>query len=689
MTTRNNSKVRNIGIIAHVDAGKTTLTERLLYYSGGSHKLGDVDNGNTVTDFSPEERKRGITIGSAAVTLGWKGYDITIIDTPGHIDFNIEVNRSLRVLDGAVVVFDAVSGVEPQTETNWHLADQYQVPRLALVNKMDRVGADFYRVIDEIEQRLNVDTMVLQIPVGNEANFSGVIDLVSMRYLCWEPPGQRTGLGNCSEKEIPEQMQEKAQAYRDKLLDKASLYDDEILENLIDGEAVSEQKLMEAIRKAALANEHIPILCASAFKKIGVQPVLDAMCSFLPAPEDLASIELESSDNAEKLEVARSSDEAFFALTFKTLNDKHGSLAFVRVYSGQAKVGDMVTNPRTGKRERLGRLYRIEADKRHALDNIKAGDIAAVQGFKDCKTEETLTDHQQSWILESISVPKPVLEMVVEAKSLDQQDLLVESLRKLTNEDPSLQLKSTLAGEILLSGMGELHLEIVMSRLANEYSLEVRLGKPQVAFRETLSKSVEVRHTLKKQKGGPGQFAEIVLRLEPLDKPDSSDCIEFESRVVGTNVSREYIPAVEKGIQQAAQSGVLKGFPCGGFKAILLDGREHSQDSSALAFETAAKEAFREAAINAGPLLLEPIMSVEVSMPGQCIGDVAGDVSRRRGIVTEHKQRGTQTVLDAEVPLAEMFGYIGSLRSLTSGRANFSMAFSHYESVPGNRIYNA
>ncbi len=676
------SRNRNIGIIAHVDAGKTTLTERLLFFSGMSHKMGDVDSGNTITDFTEEERKRGITIGSAAVTVRWKDHNITIIDTPGHIDFNIEVKRALRVLDGAVVVFDAVAGVEPQSETNWRLADQYSVPRIALINKMDRIGADFHKTVQEIEKRLGSEALVLQLPVGIESDFHGVIDLISMQYHFW-PTDE-----NLSEQErqegvllaIPDNLLDEARQYREQLLDKISLVNDRVLENLVEGREVSKQLIIEAVRQATIQENQVPVLCGSAYKRVAVHPVLDALCNYLPAPEDLVKVGAENSKQGNNLEVPRSKDNDFLALAFKKVADHHGTLTFIRVYSGQLQAGEKARNGRTDKQERLGRIFRVEADKRVPVEAISAGDIVAVLGLKDVQTGDTLTTSKMPIVLESIAVPAPVIEMTIESRSPKQQEHLLDALKQMTDEDPSLHLTVSETGETLLSGMGELHLEVALSRLSNDFDVDVRVGQPRVSYRETLTAPVETGFTFIRQRGGAGQFAEVSMRFEPLE-PGQYEKIDFENRVTGNNLSKEYIPAVESGIRMAAKSGVLQGYVCGGFKAILLDGSEHPQDSSTIAFEIAGTEIFRKAAAMAEPKLMEPVMSLEIVTPQEYVGDCIGDISRRKGLVKQQQQRGNSVVIHAEAPLSSMFGYIGDLRSFTSGRGSYSMEFSHYDLV--------
>ncbi len=663
-------KLRNIGVIAHVDAGKTTLTERILFVTGAIHKSGDVDRGNTTTDSDAQEKARGITIGSAAITVGWRDHRINIIDTPGHIDFNIEVNRSLRVLDGAVVVFDAVAGVEPQSETNWRLADKYHVPRLCVVNKMDRVGANFYRVVDMIRERLNTQPLVTQIPVGAENDYEGLIDLVSSTMHRWDDGKRRV----CP---VPAALSSELNDYRNRLLATLADHDLAFMERYIDGLAMDEAFIRETIRRVTLEGEVVPVLCASAYKFKGVESLLDSVVDYLPSPTDIPSIHAESLSGEVKT-VATNTDAPFSALAFKEKNDKHGSLTYLRVYSGRLERGASVLNANTGQKERIGNVYEMRADKKVAKTQLQAGDIVAVQGFKTVKTGHSLCDQQSEIRFESIVVPKPVIDVAVEAARLQDQNTLSDALRAVVNEDPSLRLSSNISGQTLLSGMGELHLDVALRRLKDDYNLEVRQGKPEVAYRETLTETVEVQHLLKKQTGGPGQYARFTLRVEPLDE----DEIVFESLIVGGKISKEYIASVEKGIKAAARNGVLAGYPCGGFRVTLVDGDEHENDSSQLAFETAAREAFQKAGRLAAPRLLEPIMQVEVTTPQQYVGDCIGDINRRRGVVTQQEYRGNDTVITAVVPLARMFGYIGDLRTLSAGRAGYSMRLERYALLP-------
>ena len=658
--------LRNIGVIAHVDAGKTTTTERILFYTGESHRVGEVHDGTTTMDFDPQERQRGITINSAATTVFWRGAQINLIDTPGHIDFNIEVNRSLRVLDGAVVVFDGVAGVEPQTETNWRLADKYQVPRLAFINKLDRVGADFDRVVRMIEQRLGVKTAVLHWPIGSEHDFKGVIDLLNMRALLWlgahaGDPVQIT--------EVPEELLAPALAARARLIEAAVEQDEQALATYVRGEDVAVELLQACVRHGTLSGAFVPVLAGSAFKNKGVEPLLDAVVDYLPSPSERQGASV---------------GDHLSALAFKLVEGEHGSMVFVRVYAGRLRAGDTVLNANTGKRERVSRLYEVHADKRIERAEIGAGDIAAIVGLKDTLTGHTLCDPAHPVVLESIVVPEPVIDIAVEPKSQADQQGLSTALQMLAREDPSLRVRQDAeSGQVILSGMGELQLEVTLENLRSRHGVNVSTGRPQVAYRETITKAFEVTHVHKKQSGGPGQFAEVTLRLVPLPRGEG---IQFENLVTGGAVPREFIPAVEAGVRRAALSGVVAGHASVDLKATLLDGSFHEKDSSSMAFELAAAAAFREAAAQAGPIVLEPVMAVEVLTPADHLGDVIGDLSRRRGHVRSQDARGPASVIDAHVPLSEMFGYIGQLRALSSGRAQYSMQFDHYDAVPARRV---
>ena len=660
-----NAQLRNLGVIAHVDAGKTTTTERILFYTGESHRIGEVHNGTAHMDFDPQEQKRGITINSAAVTVHWKGTQLNLIDTPGHIDFNIEVNRSLRVLDGAVVVFDGVAGVEPQTETNWRLADKYRVPRIAFINKLDRVGADFHRVVAMMQERLGVRVVPLQIPIGAEGDFRGVVDLLSLRARIWDKDDASAPY---READVPADLLEQAVRSRARLVEAAVEQDETALQAYVNGEEIAVDLLRAAIRKGVLAGAFVPALAGSAFKNRGVEPLLDAVVDYLPSPDDIVR---EGSETAV---------DPFKALAFKIVTDDHGAKVFVRVYAGRLARGDVVLNTSTGKTERVSRLYEVHADKHIERDELVAGDIAAIVGLKDTLTGHTLSDPAHPVVLEEISVPEPVIHVAIEPKASADQQGLSKALQSLLREDPSLRLQHDAeSGQTILSGMGELQLEVSIEKLRARHGVNVSVGRPQVAYRETISQSVEVHHVHKKQTGGPGQFAEVRLLLEPLPRGEG---IRFENRIVGGAVPREFIPAVEAGIRRAALAGVVAGFPAVDFVATLVDGSFHERDSSTLAFELAAMAAFREAFAKAGPQVLEPVMAVEVITPADYLGDAIGDLNRRRGVVRGQGQRGNAATVEAEVPLKEMFGYIGSLRALSSGRAQYSMQLDHYGVVP-------
>ncbi len=664
--------VRNLGVIAHVDAGKTTTTERILFYTGQSHRIGDVNDGTTRMDFDPQERKRGITINSAAVSVPWKGTQLNLIDTPGHIDFNIEVNRSLRVLDGAVVVFDGVAGVEPQTETNWRLADKYRVPRIAFINKLDRVGADFLRVVAMMEERLGATVLPLQLPIGAEAGFRGVVDLITMKALVWERDDARAPY---VESDVPPEMLEQAQAHRTRLLDTVLEQDDALLAAYLDGVTLSPAAIRQCVRRGVLSGSWVPALAGSAYRNRGVEPLLDAVVDYLPAPEDVRREDVDAASS-----LASDPDGPFAALAFKVAADGHGTMVFVRVYRGRLRRGDAVLDATTGRMERAGRLYEVHADQRVEREEIRAGDIAAVIGLKDTLTGHTLCDPRSPLHLEEISIPEPVIEVAIEPRTREDVAPLSKALQSMLREDPSLRMRHDAeTGQTLLSGMGELQLEVAVEKLRAQHGVEVQVGRPQVAYRETLAEVVEVHHIHKKQTGGPGQFAEVRLRFEPLARGEG---VRFESRIVGGAIPREFIPAVEAGIRRAALQGVIAGFPCVDFQATLLDGGFHERDSSALAFELAAAAAAREAFAKADPQLLEPVMAVEVVTPAESLGDCIGDLNRRRGLVRGQSLRGTAVVIDAQVPLSEMFGYIGQLRALSSGRASFSMQFEQHALAP-------
>ena len=661
-----NNKLRNIGIIAHVDAGKTTTTERILYYTGENHRVGEVHNGAATMDFDPQEQARGITINSAATTVFWQDHQINVIDTPGHIDFNIEVNRSLRVLDGAVVVFDGVAGVEPQTETNWRLADKYAVPRMAFINKLDRTGADFYRVVEMIRERLGVTPLVLQLPIGAEGEFSGLVDVLRGVALTW-PAGDKPGKVETTA--VPPAMAALLQSWRARLIEAVVEQDDDLVAAWLDGVEPSVEQLQASIRKGTIAGAFVPVLAGSAFKNKGVEPLLDAVVSYLPAPQD---VPVRAEENIEA-----DPQGPLAALAFKVTHDDHGALTFVRVYRGTLKVGDVILNG--DEKERVSRLYEMHADRKVERTEVAAGAIVALAGLKHTITGDTLSALGHPLVLERIEAPEPVIDVAVEPRTQADQQNMMKGLQALLSEDPSLRLRQDHeAGQTILSGMGELQLEVALEKLRSRFRVEVQIGQPQVAMRETVATAAEVRYVHKKQSGGPGQFAEVELKVEPLPRGEG---LVFESTIAGGAIPREFIPAVEQGVRRTARSGVVAGFPVVDVKVTLLDGRFHEKDSSQLSFELAGAAALKQALQQARPQLLEPVMAVEVVTPADYLGDVIGDINRRRGQVREQNTRGSSTVLSAEVPLKAMFGYIGQLRALSSGRASFSMQFDHYAVV--------
>ncbi|ABI62237.1 elongation factor G [Granulibacter bethesdensis] len=683
MSTPSLEKIRNIGITAHIDAGKTTTTERILYYTGVSHKIGEVHDGNTTTDYMEQERERGITITSAAVTCEWKDHRINIIDTPGHIDFNIEVNRSLRVLDGAVFIIEGVAGVQPQSETNWRLADRYNVPRVIFINKLDRTGADFYRAFDTLKEKLDIVALPLQLPIGAEDQFLGVVDLVEMKAIIWE--GGELG-AKFHDEPIPAELAEKAAEYRQNLLDTALAVDDAAMEEYFEKGDVDVATLKRAIKRGTIDGTFRPVLCGTAFKNKGVQPLLDSVIDYLPAPTDLPGIKVAAEEGedeaADRRRIPAKTDAPFSGLAFKIINDKYGTLTFVRVYSGVLRSGDSVLNTTKGHKERIGRIFQMHADKRAEIKEVFAGDIAAFVGLKDTGTGDTLASQDDPVVLERMAFPVPVIDISVEPKTKEAVEKMTLGLQKLAGEDPSLRLRTDQeTGQTILSGMGELHLDIIIDRLRREYNVDCNIGAPQVAYRETISKSHTEVYTHKKQSGGSGQFAEVKIIFEPLERNEG---IVFENKVVGGSVPKEYIPAVDKGIRVQAETGVLAGFPTVDFKFSLIDGKYHDVDSSALAFEIAGKACFREGMKKAGPQILEPIMDVEVTTPQDHVGDVVGDLNRRRGMIQNQESSGSTVLVRAQVPLKEMFGYISHLRSMTKGRASFTMQFHHYDPVPRN-----
>ncbi|WNO10869.1 elongation factor G [Teredinibacter sp. KSP-S5-2] len=669
-----NLNLRNIGIIAHVDAGKTTLTERVLFYAGETHSMGDVHDGNTRTDSSVQERQMGITIGSAAVNVNWNNHRINIIDTPGHIDFNIEVKRSLRVLDGAVVVFDSVAGVEPQSETNWRLADQYGVPRICLVNKMDRTGADYFSVVNAIQKQLGAQPLVTQLPIGSEAEFKGMVDLASKQAYIWKE--------ECTSAEtinIPAELEASVEHYREALLYELAEHDQSVMEAILNEEEITEIQIRTAIRKGTIEGKFVPVLCASAYKNKGVELLLNAVVDYLPSPKERQVIEAKT-QNSEQVILKVDINEDFCALAFKVTTDKHGTLTYLRVYSGELEAGEKVVNASHNKTERIGRMFVMQANQKQPVDTIQAGDIVAVQGLKHTSTGDTLCNENCVVQLETITASKPVIELAVEAKNKAEQTKLTDALRQITKEDPSLHFSTNNSQEMILAGMGELHLEVVLKRLDTDFGVQAKTGKPQVAWQEAFTQNTEINVRYKKQDGGPGQFAEVNLVFEVID----NNQIEFENRITGGAIPNEFIGSVEKGIRSAAQSGVLGGYPCSGFNAILLDGSYHAQDSSQLAFEIAGTKAFQQAAQKAACTLLEPVMKVEIVLPQEHVGDCIGDLVRRRSEILEQTHRGNSVVIQARAPLANMFGYIGDLRSLSAGRGNFSMVFDQYQQVPAN-----
>ena len=671
---------RNIGICAHIDAGKTTTTERILYYTGKSHKIGEVHEGAATMDWMEQEQERGITITSAATTCYWNNHRINIIDTPGHVDFTIEVERSMRVLDGAVTVFDSVAGVEPQSETVWRQADKYKVPRICFVNKMDRIGANFQRCVDMMIDRLGTVPLVIQLPIGSEDKYEGLVDLVKMKEVIWK--GEELG-AKYDYVDIRPELQDAAKKARHAMLETAVEMDDAVMEKYLGGEEPSEEELKACIRKGTVAFKFVPVLNGAAFKNKGVQPMLDAVVDFLPSPLDIPSVT--AIDVKTDSETTRKADDAekFSGLAFKIMTDPFvGSLTFVRIYSGTLSAGSYAQNTVKENRERIGRMLLMHANSREDVKEAYAGDIVALAGLKNTTTGDTLCDVDAQVILERMEFPEPVIEVAVEPKTQADQEKMGMALSRLASEDPSLRLSTNEeTGQTILKGMGELHLEIIVDRMKREFKVEANVGAPQVAYRETITKKQTVDYTHKKQSGGSGQFAKISLEVEPL--PPGSGFV-FESKIVGGAVPKEYIPGVEKGLEASLSNGVVAGFPTIDFKATLVDGQYHDVDSSVLAFEIAARAAFREGLPKCGPVLLEPIMKVEVVTPEDYMGDVIGDLSSRRGQVTGMDSRGNARVVNAMVPLAAMFGYVNTLRSMSQGRAQYTMQFDHYEQVPAN-----
>ena len=685
-------RTRNIGIIAHIDAGKTTTTERILFYTGMTHRIGEVHDGGTTTDYMEQERERGITITSAAVTCAWRrrigqeGFDasvnpeyrINVIDTPGHVDFTIEVERSLRVLDGACVVFDGVAGVEPQSETVWRQADRYGVPRMCYVNKLDRTGANFFRCVDMIIERLKAKPAVMTLPIGSEANFTGLIDLVRMKSINWsnEDMGAEYQLA-----EIPADMAEQAKIWRDKLLEQCADVDDLIAEKYLAGEDVSELELVAALRKATISLKLVPTFCGSSFKNKGVQYLLDSVVDYLPSPSDIPPVKAKDLNDLNHEILRTPSDtEPLTTLAFKLLNDKFGQLTFIRVYSGVLKKGDTVLNARTGKRLRVGRLMLMFADKRNEIEACYAGNICAAMGV-DCVTGDTLCDEDNPIVLERLTVPPAVITLAIEPRTKADQEKMGTGLARLAAEDPSLRLKTEEeTGQTTIAGMGELHLEIIVDRLKREFGVETNVGKPQVAYRETVTKATTEVNVYKKQTGGKGQYAKVEIKVEP---NETGKGFEFINDTVGGSIPKEFIPGVEKGLEGALLRGIRAGYPVVDVKVSLLDGAYHEVDSDARTFEICSSQAFQEAARRAGPVILEPLMKVEVVTPEDWMGDVIGDLNSRRGQVQGMEDRAGMKVITANVPLAEMFGYANAIRSKTQGRASYTMEFSHYDQVPG------
>ncbi|HET9501468.1 MAG TPA: elongation factor G [Marmoricola sp.] len=682
------SKVRNIGIMAHIDAGKTTTTERILFYTGINYKIGDTHEGSATMDWMEQEQERGITITSAATTCWWKDHQINIIDTPGHVDFTVEVERSLRVLDGAVAVYDGVAGVEPQTMTVWRQANKYSVPRMCFVNKMDRTGADFFNCVQMMVDRLNSTPLVLQLPIGAEADFLGVVDLVGMRALTWRG---ETKVGEDYEvEEIPAELADQAAEYREKLLETLAEVDDEIMEKYLEGEDLSVEEIEASIRRATLADKVNPVLLGTAFKNKGVQPLLDAVVKYLPSPVDVEAIigHLPGNDE-EKIERHPSDDEPFAGLAYKIAADPHlGKLTYVRVYSGKLEAGASVLNSVTGKKERIGKVYQMHANKREEIASVGAGQIVAVMGLKDTKTGHTLSDMAKPVVLESMTFPAPVIEVAIEPKTKGDQEKLGTAIQRLSDEDPTFTVKTDEeTGQTIIAGMGELHLDILVDRMKREFRVEATVGKPQVAYRETIRKKVEKHsYTHKKQTGGSGQFAKVIISLEPSIDPETGTGAgyEFVNNVTGGRVPKEYIPSVDQGGQEAMEFGVLAGYPMVDVKFSLEDGGYHDVDSSELAFKIAGNQAFKEAARMARPVLLEPVFAVEVITPETFLGTVIGDINSRRGQIQAQEERHGDMVVNALVPLSEMFGYVGDLRSKTSGQASYSMEFDSYAEVPQN-----
>ena len=673
---------RNIGIMAHIDAGKTTVTERILYYSGKIHKIGDTHDGAAQMDWMVQEQERGITITSAATTCFWKGNRINIIDTPGHVDFTVEVERSLRVLDGSVALFDAKSGVEPQSETVWRQADKYGVPRICFINKMDATGADFFMSVDTIRERLRANAVPIEIPIGAEDKFVGVVDLITMKANIY-----KNELGTeFTVEDIPSDLVEVAEKYRAELLENIAEHDEELMEKYLEGEELTEEEIKRAIRTATIANAMNPVLCGSAYKNKGVQPLLDAIVDYMPAPIDVPDIKGVDPQTDEPTTRKSSDEEPFAALAFKIATDPYvGKLAFTRIYSGTIESGSYVYNSTKGKRERIGRILMMHANKREEIEKAYAGDIVAIIGLKDTTTGDTLCDMDSEVILENMEFPDPVISVAIEPKTKASQEKMGIALAKLAEEDPTFRTYTDEeTGDTIISGMGELHLEIIVDRLLREFKVEANIGNPQVAYRESITQAAEAQGKYVKQSGGRGQYGDCTLRVEPLDNPEESNGIEFVNAIVGGAIPKEYIPSVQAGAEEAAQTGILGGYPMLDMKITLLDGSYHDVDSSEMAYKIAGSMGFRAAVAKAKPILLEPAMKVEITTPDEYLGDVMGDVSSRRGKIDGMNPKNGVHVLDAFIPLAEMFGYATDLRSKTQGRATYSMQFDHYEQVPNS-----
>ncbi|WP_457680560.1 elongation factor G [Thermovibrio sp.] len=673
-------KVRNIGIIAHIDAGKTTTTERILYYTGRIHKIGEVHEGAAEMDWMEQEKERGITITSATTTCFWRDHRINIVDTPGHVDFTIEVERSLRVLDGAVTILCSVGGVQPQTETVWRQADKYRVPRIIFVNKMDRIGADFFKVVADVEEKLGAKPVPVQVPIGAEDEFKGVVDLITMKAIVWE---EETLGAKYHYEGIPDELKELAEEWREKMLEAIADIDEEIMMKYLEGEEITEDEIKAALRKGTIELKFFPMLCGSAFKNKGVQPLLDAIVDYLPSPLDIPPVKGINPKTGEEEERPASYDAPFAALAFKILTDPYvGQLTFIRVYSGLMESGSYVYNATRDKKERLARILRMHANKREEIPVLGAGDIAAAVGLRETYTGDTLCDPEHPILLEAMEFPEPVISIAVEPKTKADQEKLSIALQKLAKEDPSFRVSTDHeTGQTIISGMGELHLEIIVDRLKREFGVEVNVGKPQVAYRETIKSEVTQEGKFIKQTGGRGQYGHVWLKIEPLERGKG---FEFHETIKGGVVPKEYIPAVEAGVKEAMETGVVAGYPMTDIKVTLFDGSYHEVDSSELAFKIAGSIAFKEGAKRANPVLLEPIMEVEVTTPEEFMGDVIGDLNKRRGRVQGMEARGNAQVIRALVPLAEMFGYATDLRSMTQGRATYIMKFSHYEEVPPN-----